>query len=429
MTSITESVSTFNSFIRTILLVLFLGVFGYGGYAGYEYLIKPQIEEAQATDRELAEANRKLVEAGRELASAQAKVNEQTQTIAQQSTTITEQAEEITLLETENEKLETARRLLKVDHRLAKIRVINVGMNTETNEPFSDVEFTEVDEDGKVLGEPNTFRLMGDDIRVDSWIVKFDDQYVEQADLIRGTSLCVFKSIYGNLDGPQNDYLLSVQSDYPGRFFFHALPNFFNRDEVVSESRNLFERGFRGLKLCGGHLLRKVDLDDEVFFPLWELMESEGYVLSVDFSEGEIQVPQFEIILSKFPSLKVAIGHFGMPNRGGWPGQLNLCHHENVYMECGGIIWLYRSEGYPFNQALETIKKAASEVGYSKLMWGSDWPRTMVDFTYRQSLDFIREDDSIDECDKELFLGINVENLYGLKLENLNSPTLLITEG
>ncbi|MAP16751.1 MAG: amidohydrolase [Verrucomicrobiales bacterium] len=231
------------------------------------------------------------------------------------------------------------------------------------------------------------------------------------------------------LDGPQNDYLLSVQRNYPGRFFFHALPNFFNRDEVVSESRNLFERGFRGLKLCGGHLLGKVDLNDEVFFPLWELMESEGYVLAVDFSEGEIQVPQFEIILSKFPHLKVAIGHFGMPNRGGWPGQLNLCHHENVYMECGGIIWLYRSEGYPFTQALETIKKAASEVGYSKLMWGSDWPRTMVDFTYRQSLDFIREDDSIDEFDKELFLGKNAANLYGFKLENTNSPSPLITEG
>lgn len=215
MTSITESVSTFNSFIRTILLVLFLGVFGYGGYAGYEYLIKPQIEEAQATDRELAEANRKLVEAGRELASAQAKVNEQTQTIAQQSTTITEQAEEISTLEEENEKLETARRLLKVDHRLAKIRVINVGMNTETNEPFSDVEFSEVDEDGKLLGEPHTYRLMGDEIRVDSWIVKFDDQYVEQADLIRGTSLCVFKSIYGNLDGPQNAHNLEQENSRP----------------------------------------------------------------------------------------------------------------------------------------------------------------------------------------------------------------------
>ena len=62
-------------------------------------------------------------------------------------------------------------------------------------------------------------------------------------------------------------------------------------------------------------------------------------------------------------------------------------------------------------------------------MWGSDWPRTMVDFTYRQSLDFIREDDSIDEFDKELFLGKNAANLYGFKLENTNSPSPLITEG
>ena len=53
----------------------------------------------------------------------------------------------------------------------------------------------------------------------------------------------------------------------------------------------------------------------------------------------------------------------------------------------------------------------------------------MVDFTYRQSLDFIREDDSIDEFDKELFLGKNAANLYGFKLENTNSPSPLITEG
>ena len=215
MPSVTESVSTFNSFIRTLLLVIFLGVFGYGAYAGYEYLIKPQIEEAQATDRELAEAKSKLLAAGRELASAQAKVNEQTQMLAQQETQIEVQLEVISELQDTNEKLETARRLLKLDRRLAKIRVINVGTNTETNETFSDIEFIEVDEEGKVLGEPRNFRLMGDEIRVDSWIVKFADQYIEDADLIRGTSLCVFKSIYGNLDGPQNAHELEEENSRP----------------------------------------------------------------------------------------------------------------------------------------------------------------------------------------------------------------------
>ncbi|MAS90645.1 MAG: amidohydrolase [Verrucomicrobiales bacterium] len=231
------------------------------------------------------------------------------------------------------------------------------------------------------------------------------------------------------LDGPQNDYLLSVKNNYPDRFFLHALPDFFNVNGVVSEVKELFEQGFQGLKLCGGHLMGRIDLNDEAFFPIWEIMENDGHVLAVDFSEGEIQVPQFDVIMSNFPSLKVAIGHFGMPNRGGWPGQLKLCHYENVYMECGGIIWLYRSEGYPFTQAQEAIKKAANEVGYEKLMWGSDWPRTMVDFTYRQSLDFIRDDDSINDNNKQAFLGKNAARLYGFQLEQSKISVPLITEG
>ena len=62
-------------------------------------------------------------------------------------------------------------------------------------------------------------------------------------------------------------------------------------------------------------------------------------------------------------------------------------------------------------------------------MWGSDWPRTMVDFTYRQSLDFIRDDDSIDDNDKQAFLGKNAERLYGFQLEQSKFSVPLITEG
>src|SRR5262245_43314026 len=55
------------------------------------------------------------------------------------------------------------------------------------------------------------------------------------------------------MDGEQNDYLLDVQTRFPGRFFAHALPNFFQPEEVASEAISLFNRGFRGLKLCGEH--------------------------------------------------------------------------------------------------------------------------------------------------------------------------------
>ena len=54
-------------------------------------------------------------------------------------------------------------------------------------------------------------------------------------------------------------------------------------------------------------------------------------------------------------------------NRRGWPGQLDLCRHANVYMESGGITWLYRHEGPPYPGALKAIKQAKDRVGIEKL--------------------------------------------------------------
>ena len=55
----------------------------------------------------------------------------------------------------------------------------------------------------------------------------------------------------------------------------------------------------------------------------------------------------------------------------------------------------------------------------------------MVDFTYRQSLDFIREGDTtLNEGEKKLLLGENAARLYGLKPPRVDrKPAALITEG
>ena len=234
-----------------------------------------------------------------------------------------------------------------------------------------------------------------------------------------------------NMDGEQNDYCLDTMRRYPGRFFCHALPDYFSPATFVAQCAALFAKGFRGIKVPGGHLaMANVAIDDKAFMPVWERMASEGQVMSVDLSEGEGQVPAMENILRHFPKLKVAVGHFGMVNRKGWPGQVNLCLHENVYMESGGIIWLYRNEGYPFPGAINAIKYAKREVGIQKLMWGSDWPRTMVDFTYRQSIEFVRSSTELSESDKEAFLGGNAKKLYGLSEPGAKrAAAKLITDG
>ena len=231
------------------------------------------------------------------------------------------------------------------------------------------------------------------------------------------------------MDGQQNDYLLEVLERFPDRFFAHALPDFWDTDNVAEEAGELFARGFRGLKLPAEHFLGKIDLDDRRLMPIWAVMEEQGFVLAVDLSEGQAQVPQMENVLGRFPGLRVALGHFGMVNRDGWPGQLQLCRHENVFMETGGIIGLYRHEGYPFPGAVDAIHRAKEEVGIEKLMWGSDWPRTMVDFTYRQGIDFLRNEPSLTEKEKAMLLGDNAAGVYRLPEPQIERrPARRVTE-
>lgn len=234
-----------------------------------------------------------------------------------------------------------------------------------------------------------------------------------------------------HMDGLQNDYCLEAQQKFPGRFFCHGLPDYFQPDSFESQCHKLFDQGFRGIKMCAGHLLNAgIALDADAFMPVWKFMARHGHILAVDLSEGDTQVPQMRRILEQSPDLKVAIGHFGMPTRGGWPAQLDLCRYKNVHIETGGIIWLYRNQGYPFEGALDAICHARDAVGIDKLMWGSDWPRTMVDFTYRQSLSFLQLAGSLNAAEKHAILGDNAARLYNLPAPLVErKPAALITEG
>lgn len=82
-------------------------------------------------------------------------------------------------------------------------------------------------------------------------------------------------------------------------------------------------------------------------------------------------------------------------------------------IESGGITWLFNDEFYPFAGAVWAIKEAASLVGIDKLMWGSDYPRTITAITYRMSYDFIIKSNLLTEEEKRKFLGLNAKEFYG----------------
>ncbi len=219
------------------------------------------------------------------------------------------------------------------------------------------------------------------------------------------------------IDGIQNDYLQEVERKYPNRFLTCGMCEF-RKPGFLIQAVELLNQGFRAIKIPAQRLLLpegRISLVNDEMMQMFRIMEQRGAILSIDLADGDLQVGEMEEIIRECPNMKIAIGHFGMVTREGWEEQIKLARHPNVRIESGGITWLFNDEFYPFHGAIRAIRRAADLVGMDKLMWGSDYPRTITAITYRMSYDFIIKSKELSDTDKALFLGKNAEQFYGFK--------------
>ena len=206
------------------------------------------------------------------------------------------------------------------------------------------------------------------------------------------------------IDGCQNDYLTEVQKQWPDRFFCMGMCH------TEDEAARLRAAGLKGIAIPGHRLSTPL----HNMMPMFKYMEREGMVLSMCLGEDERQIAEMGEIIEECPELKVAIGHFGMVTTSAFESQVKLAlRGENVMIESGGITWLYNSEFYPFPSAVRSIRQASDWVGMDRLMWGSDYPRTITAITYRMSYDFIMKSRELSDADKTAFLGGNAKRFYG----------------
>ena len=212
------------------------------------------------------------------------------------------------------------------------------------------------------------------------------------------------------IDGLQNSYLEQVQRQYPDRFFCFAMAEF-RKPGFLDEAKSLIHSGFRGIKIPAARLPQQF-LNEE-FMQLFRWMEQQNIILGIELADGDAQVGQLEEVISECPQLKIAIGHFGMVTRPNWMSQIRLARHENVFVESGGITWLFNDEFYPYPSAIKAIKEAAEAVGMEKLMWGSDYPRTITAITYKMSYDFVTKSKELTDKEKQQFLCDNARRFFG----------------
>ena len=208
------------------------------------------------------------------------------------------------------------------------------------------------------------------------------------------------------IDGNQNEYLTQVQQQHPDRFFCMGMA--WNLDEAKAA----YEAGLKGIAFPGHRMHEPL----QTLMPVFKFMEEKGMILSMCLGDDEAQIAQMAEVIQECPKLKVAIGHFGMPTTPSFKSQVLLARQsKNVMIESGGITWLYNPEFYPYPTAVRRILEAADWVGMERLMWGSDYPRTITAITYRMSYDFVEKSSELSDAEKGAFLGQNAQRFYGFK--------------
>ena len=203
------------------------------------------------------------------------------------------------------------------------------------------------------------------------------------------------------IDGNQDDYLKEVRRKWPERFRVTCL---YEENGIPDTA------GADGIKICGGRLQ---DIDLTKHEAVFRVANERGLFIAIDMADGDAQVGSLREMIQQYPDLRIAIGHFGMVTRDGWEEQIRLARNPRVFVESGGITWLFNDEFYPYPSAIQAILRARDHCGMEKLMWGSDYPRTMTAITYRMSLDFAIKSNLLTEKEKRLFLHENALGFYG----------------
>lgn len=193
--------SNVNTFLRTVVL---MGLVAIGGW--WTMFLREKFTDHQAELRESRQEVQVLL----------ASNEEQAVEIEQLGVELVEAEEEIVTLE-------TAKALLTVDHRLAKIDVVDQTTGPDGT-VTTKVRFTELGEDGEAYGVPLEADIEGNLLYVETLVIKFEDDYVEKGDALRGSSVCIFKRLFGEEQKPSEGIEIDASGQQPPVYASDEVP-------------------------------------------------------------------------------------------------------------------------------------------------------------------------------------------------------------
>lgn len=170
----------------------------------------------------------------------------------------------------------------------------------------------------------------------------------------------------------------------------------------LEEARILLEKyPFRAIKfeVSTGWGWTGIHADKEFHYemlkPFLELAMQKNLVVAFDTGDtaSRAYLPEeLAILVDRFPEVTFVIEHGGYLTPEGdtdkWEAMTNIARKDNVYLGICAIPTLMESE-YPCMEANKVLEILYEKVGADKLIWGTDAPCTLKNYTYRQLIDWI----------------------------------------
>ncbi len=132
-------------------------------------------------------------------------------------------------LDKENNRLKTYLKLLEFTERRAQLEVIAQTKDVD-GQTVNKLRFTELDPQGGVIGEQRLVEIVGDEVYVDTLVIKFEDHFIEQGDPLKGKALLVFRRIFTNRVKPDDGYDIDRDGVAPAIYAARSAPSAFERE-------------------------------------------------------------------------------------------------------------------------------------------------------------------------------------------------------
>jgi hypothetical protein len=119
--------------------------------------------------------------------------------------------------------------------------------------PRTKFRFVEIDNDGNPTAKEKDFSITGKEIYFDCLAIKFEDEYVEKGDALRGKALLLFRRVFSNNQKPEEGLPLDERGSQPEIYAAKEAPSAFERDlwtrfwEYSNDAKLAKEKGVRAI--------------------------------------------------------------------------------------------------------------------------------------------------------------------------------------